>query len=141
MADRPVSIAAIVDIPLSGRVANVFANLGGRTLTEPSIVLVALNRETVDVLAGVSIGGTEVLPANSAVTVQATVGVMPVLPDDIIVTSAGQAGDEIIITGTNADAAAPRELRAIAKIIPVEDQAVLAAVATVQGIPQQSMGV
>jgi hypothetical protein len=141
VADRPVSIAAIVDIPLSGRVANVFANLAGRVLTEPSIVLIALNRESVDVLAGVSIGGTEVLPANSAVTVQSTVGVMPVLPDDILVTSGGQAADEIIITGTNADAAVPRELRAIAKIIPVEDQALLQAVAAVQGIPQQSMGI
>lgn len=141
MADRPVSIAAIEDVPISGRIANVFANLAGRVLTEPSIVLIALNRETVDVLVGVSIGGTEVLPANSAVTVQATVGVMPVLPDDIIVTSGGQAADEIIISATNADGVAPREVRAIAKIIPIEDQALLQAVAAVQGIPQQSMGI
>jgi hypothetical protein len=141
VADRPVSISAIEDVPLSGRIANVFANLAGRVLTEPSIVLIALNRESVDVLVGVSIGGTEVLPANSAVTVQATVGVMPVLPDDIIVTSAGQAADEIIISATNADAGAPREVRAIAKIIPVEDQALFQAVAAVQGIPAQSMGI
>lgn len=134
MAEKPQSLTGISDIPLSGAIDNVIANLQGRTLTEPSVILIALNRETVDVTCGVSVGATQVLPAGSAVTVQATVGVMPVLPDDIVITTAGLAGDEIIIAGRNADAAVPRELRTIVKIIPVEDMALLRAVQAVQGV-------
>lgn len=134
MADKPQSLTGISDIPLSGSVDNVVANLQGRVLTEPSVVLIALNRESVDVLVGVSVGATQVLPAGSAVTVQATIGVMPVLPDDMIITTAGLKGDEIIVAGTNADAAAPRELRTVIKIIPVEDMALLRAVQSLQGV-------
>lgn len=138
--DKPYTITAIEDIPLSDSNDNILLGKRGVTLTEAAIVLIALNRETVDVTAGVTIGTTDVLSAGSPVTVQAVVGVMPVLPDDIIVTSMGQNQDDIIVSGRNADAAVARELRAIVKVIAIEDQALLEAVSRVQGITTQSMG-
>lgn len=139
--DKPYTITAIEDIPLSDDNDNILLGKRGQTLTEKAIVLVALNRETVDVTAGVTVGTTDVLSAGSAVTVQATVGVLPVLPDDIIVTTMGNDKDEIIVSGRNADAVAARELRAIVKVIAIEDQALLQAVAAIQGITTQSLGI
>jgi len=121
MARAPYTLSGITDIPLSGNVANVFAAQQGRILPQNSMVLLALNGETVDVSAGVNIGGEQTLEAGSRVTVQATVGVMPIIPDDQIVVSFGQTGQEIIVSGANADAAAARELRAIARVFGVDD--------------------
>jgi len=119
MAAFGYSLTAIEDIPLSDSIANLFANQGGRTLAEPSLVVLALNAEDVDVSAGIRVGSTEVLSALSRVTLQATVGVLPILPDDIIAQTFAQAGDEIIVSGNNNDAAAARELRGIVFVIPV----------------------
>jgi len=115
------SLTAINDIALSSSIPNLFADQGGRVLAEPSLVLILLNAEDVDVTAGVRIGPTEVLAANSRVTLQATVGVLPILPDDVVSQSIAAGGDEIIVSGQNADAAAARELRGKVLVVPAED--------------------
>jgi len=121
MARVPYTLTAISDIALSSSVQNIFSDQQGRTLPQASMVLVALNGETVDVSAGVNIGGEQTLEAGSRVTLQATVGELPIIPDDQLVVSFGQSGQEMIVSGRNADAAAARELRAIIRVFPTDD--------------------
>jgi len=128
----PYTITAISDIPLSDSVGDLFAEKRGRRLTEPALVEIALNAEDVDVTAGATVGATEVLSAGSRVTLQATVGILPVFPDDILIQTFGGTGDEIIVSGVNADAAAAAELRAVAKITAISDVALRRAI--LQGV-------
>ena len=116
----PVSFTVVNDIPLSSTIVDIAANIPGADISEPALILIALNGETVDIRAQISIGASQVLP-ESRVTVQATVGVLPVTPDDIIVTTFGNQGDSITIKGTNLDAAVARELRAKVQIFPMND--------------------
>jgi len=117
---RPVAFTVVEDIALSSTVVDIAANIPGADISEPSLILIALNGETVDIRAQVSIGGAQVLP-ESRVTVQATVGVLPITPDDILVATLGNQGESITIKGTNLDAAASREIRAKINIFPMSD--------------------
>lgn len=117
---RPVAFTVVRDIPLSDTVVDIAANIPGSDISEASLVLIALNGETVDIRAQVSIGSAQVLP-ESRVTVQATVGVLPLTPDDILVTTLGNRGESITIKGTNLDAAAAREIRATVLVFPMSD--------------------
>lgn len=136
MAD-PYTLTAISDVPLSEADNDLLDGQRGRTLTEPSLVEIALNAEDVDVTMSVTIGATDVLSAGSRVTLQATVGVLPSLRDDVLVRSFGLSGNEIIIGARNADAAAAREARAIVRVTAVEDvdlmKVVLAATGEISG--------
>lgn len=118
---EPYTLTAISDVPLSDSDNDLLDGQRGRTLTEPSLVEIALNAEDVDVSMSVTIGAVDVLSAGSRVTLQATVGVLPSLRDDVLVRSFGFAGNEIIIGARNADAAAAREARVIVRVTAVED--------------------
>jgi len=118
---EPYTLTAISDVPLSESDNDLLDGQRGRTLTEPSLVEIALNAEDVDVTMSVTIGAIDVLSAGSRVTLQATVGVLPSLRDDVLVRSFGFAGNEIIVGARNADAAAAREARAIVRVTAVED--------------------
>ncbi len=131
---RPVSFTKVFDIPLSDSEDDIIIAVPGSVVSEPSLVQVALNGETADVTAQVSIGGAQVLP-QSNVTVQATAGVLPVTPDDILVTSFGNSSERITIRGTNVDAAAARELRAKVTVFPTSDIAIVAQMLRQVGIP------
>jgi len=128
----PYTITAIFDIPLSDSADDIFSGKRGRRLIEPALVEIALNAEDVDVTAGVTLGATEVLSAGSRVTLQATVGLLPLFPDDVLIQSFGNGSDEIIVSGVNADSGAARELRAVAKVTAVSDVALRRAV--LQGV-------
>jgi len=128
----PYTITAISDIPLSDNVEDLFSGKRGRRLVEPALVELALNAEDVDVTAGSTLGSTEILSAGSRVTLQATVGILPVFPDDVLIRSFGGTGDEIIVSGVNADAAAAAELRAVAQVTAVSDVALRRAI--LQGV-------
>ena len=118
---EPYTLTAISDVPLSESDNDLFDGQRGRTLTEPSLVEIALNAEDVDVTMSVTLGAVDVLSAGSRVTLQATTGVMPSLRDDVLVRTFGLASNEIIVGARNADAAAAREARAIARVTAVED--------------------
>jgi len=120
MADG-YSITQITDIPLSESDDNIILAKGGTKLQEPSLVEVYANVEDVDVTMGVRIGDTDVLQAGSRATLQATVGVMPSTRDDKIVSAVGQANEEIIVSGRNADAVAAAELRVVIFVTPIND--------------------
>lgn len=124
----PYTITQIFDIPLSDNIDDLLTGKRGRVLPEASLVEVALNVEDVDVSVGVLIGATDALSAGSRVTLQATVGVMPIFPDDAIIRTFGDAGDEIIISAVNADAAAAREVRAVVRVTPIDDVMLMNAV-------------
>lgn len=130
----PVALTAVEDIPLAESVQDILANIPGSQLAEESLVIIALNGETTDIRAQISIGGNQILP-DSRVTVQATVGVLPVTPDDVIVASFGKAGNQITIRGTNLDAATARELRAKVQIFPTADIELLSQGLRGLGIP------
>ncbi len=117
---RPVGFTVVEDIALASTVVDIAIGIPGADISEPSLILIALNGETTDIRAQVSIGTAQVLP-ESRVTVQATVGVLPVTPDDILVVTMGLGGESITIKGTNLDAAAARELRAKVTIFPMSD--------------------
>jgi hypothetical protein len=121
---RPTGFTVVRDIPLSDTVVDIAIGIPGADISEPALVLIAMNGETVDIRAQVSIGTAQVLP-ESRVTVQATIGVLPVTPDDILVATLGSAGESITIKGTNLDSAAARELRAKVQIFPMSDIAAL----------------
>lgn len=118
MAAEPTVIRAINDLAASGTV-NVLAGEQGRVLSEASLVSIFANQEAVTGSWQCSIGAIQVMPQNSPATLQATVGVMPSIRDDLLVLSMGEANDEIILRYTNGDGAAAREGRFIVNIIPV----------------------
>jgi len=130
----PVAFTVVNDIPLSESVVDVAANIPGAILQEDSLVLIALNGETGDIRAQVSIGGNQVLP-DSRVTVNATAGALPITPDDQIIASFGKKGNAITIRGTNLDAAAAREIRATVKTFPTTDIMLLAQALRTLGVP------
>lgn len=132
----PYTITAIFDIPLTDRVDDLLTGRRGRVVPEASLVEIALNVEDVDVTLGVTIGAIDALAAGSRVTLQATVGVMPIFPDDAIIRTFANAGDEIIISAVNADAAAAAEVRAIVRVTPIDDVALMNAVKAQQGTGQ-----
>ncbi len=130
----PVAFTAVNDIPLSSTVEDIVANVPGAVLQEDSLVIIALNGETTDIRAQLSVGGNQVLP-RSRVTVQATSGVLPITPDDVIVATFGKKGEQITISGTNLDAAAARELRAKVQTFPTSDIMLLAQALRTLGVP------
>jgi len=130
----PVAFTVINDIPLSKSVVDIALGFPGAILAEDSLVIIALNGETVDIRAQVSVGGNQVLP-ESSVTVQATVGVLPITPDDVIIATFGKKGNAITIRGTNLDAAAARELRAKVQTFPTSDIMLLSQALRTLGIP------
>ena len=129
----PYTLTAISDVPLSDSDNDLLDGLRGRTLTEPSLVEIALNAEDVDVSFGVTVGPTEVLPSGSRATLQPTVGVLPIFPDDVLIQTFAGRGDEIIISARNADAAAAAEARAVVKVTAITDVDLRRAVLQAQG--------
>lgn len=117
MGARGYSMAAITDIAIGGSVNNVLANIPGVKLAVRSLVQIFLTRENVNVLATVTVGGTNVFPQGPT-NISTVVGSLPSTQDDQIIEVVGEAGSEIIVAGTNADAAAS-ELRALVKVMPV----------------------
>jgi len=120
----PVSFTVVNDVPLSSTIVDIAIGIPGADIKEPSLILIALNGETADIRAQVSIGAAQVLP-ESRVTVNATAGVLPVTPDDVLVATLGNGGDSITIKATNLDAAAAREIRAKVLVFPMSDIAML----------------
>jgi len=117
----PYTMTAISDVPLSDSDNDLLDGQRGRTLSAPSLVEIAMNAEDVDITMGVLVGATDALTSGSRVTLQATVGVLPIFPDDVLVQTFGNIGDEIIINARNADAAAAREARVAVRVTEVED--------------------
>ena len=115
----PYTLTNITDVALSSTVS-LLVSEQGRTLPEPSRVKIYANRETVDMLFNITIGSRQVL-SDAPARVNATVGDMPILPDDLVVDSFGDAGDEIVIRARNADAVAAREARVLVMVTPVDD--------------------
>lgn len=130
----PVAFTIVRDIPLSESVVDIALGFPGAILEEDSLVIIALNGETVDIRSQISVGGNQVLP-ESSVTVQATIGVLPVTPDDVIIATFGKQGNAITIRGTNLDAAAARELRAKVQTFPTSDIMLLSQALRTLGIP------
>jgi len=124
MASEPKVIRGINDVGATLTV-NVLAGETGRTLSEPSMISIFANQEAVTGSWQCNIGVAQILPQNSPATLQATVGVMPSIRDDLLVLSTGDVQDEIFLNYTNGDAAVAREGRFIVNIIPVGAQRLL----------------
>ncbi len=113
------SIAAIAKIPATGSVDNVIKNLPGVKLREASLVIIYLTREVEEILVSVTVGGTLVFPSGPA-NISTVAGSLPSTQDDQLIVVMAQASDEIIIAGTNGNAA-EKELRALVQVTPITD--------------------
>lgn len=129
----PMAIRVIADLALSSR-ANLLAGIQGRVLVEDSLVAIYANQEAVTGEWQVTIGSNQALPAASPATLNATVGVMPIVPDDLLVATTGDKGQEIEIIYFNADLAAAREGRLIVQIVPIAVATMVRALAAA-GVP------
>lgn len=118
---RPITITRIEDLAIGASGDDILRNLAGAQLSEPSLVLVYENRESVDVTTQIKIGSEEVKPLGGS-RVNATVGDTPNVPTDRVLISAGQAGERVQILGTNVNAGL-QEARATVFIIPLVDVA------------------
>ncbi len=123
---RPYTIATLNDVP-AATTENLLTGLKGRVLSAPSRVQIAFNSELSTDRISVLIGSDSVLD-NARVTTVAGGGIMPTLPDDNIVTTFGDTGDEMIINGFNS-AGAASEIRAIVRVTEIDDVALANAMA------------
>ena len=127
MAAQGYSIATNAKIPLTGDTPNIVEGLQGITLRQPSRVRVYLSRESVDVTCGVNIGGTQVLQTGAPAPLNATVGSMPKIQDDLVCEVFARPNDLIIISGANKNAA-EQELRVLLQVMPIDDVILNAAI-------------
>lgn len=116
----PYTITNLTDVGIAAT-ASLLAAEPGRVLPEASRVRCYANRENVNVLFDATVGAARVTSRAPAV-VQATVGVMPIIPDNLLFDTFGDAGEEIVILAGNNDAAAS-EARVIVLVTPVDDAA------------------
>jgi len=116
---RPYTMSVIEDIPISS-VRSILRDQRGRSVTEPSRVQIYANRETTAITYNILIGADSALEDGVA-AIQATDGQGPVIPDDLLVDSFADTGDEIVVRARNSDAAAAREARVLIRITPIGD--------------------
>lgn len=119
MAASGYSITAVEDVPAGGVVDNLIKDRPGVKLRETSKVDIYLTREGVDVLITVVVGGSQVFPQGPS-NISTVIGSIPSTQDDKLITVFGQAGDEMLISATNANAAA-QEARVLVKVMPIDD--------------------
>lgn len=120
----PYTITNVTDVP-AGDESSLIQGDSGRTLARASNVQIFANRESVDILYTITIGGNRILLSGAA-AINATAGDVPSTRDDRIVNTFGAAGQEIVILANNANVA-PQEARVILWITEIDDQALLQA--------------
>lgn len=117
-ASSPYNIATINDLAANGN-ENLLQGLKGRTLPMEAFVIAFANQEAVTGSWQVTVGATEIVIPNTPATLEAAVGVMPTLPDDMLFLTMGEKGDEIIVNYSNGDGAAAREGRINLFVVPI----------------------
>ena len=117
----PYTISVIEDVP-SNSVSSILRDQRGRTLPEPSRIVGYANRETIAISLNVLVGADDVVQDGTP-RVQASLGNGPIIPDDRLFDTFGNAGDEIIVRARNTDGADAREARVTIFITPVDDDA------------------
>jgi len=120
------SIAQVFDVPIGGAENNIIANKPGVKLAQTSVVDIYLTRESVDVVFNVTIGGTNVYPQPGPANISTVDGSLPSTQDDKVISVVAAAGDEIIISASNSNAAL-QEARALVKVMPVDDAMLVSA--------------
>lgn len=115
----PSVIPFRADLAIGASGVDVLADFAQAQLKEASVVQIFLNRESVDVTAQIKVGDVEVMPLGPS-AINATVGDVPLFPDDLMVNTIGKAGDHIQVLGTNVNAAA-QEIGVIVKIVALVD--------------------
>jgi len=125
----PYTMVAVSDLPIAGS-ASMLEGQSGRTLQEASRIRIYLNRESVDVTFSILVGKENVLESGAGAAINATDGDLPSTRDDLLVDTFGLPGDEILIKGSNVNAAL-QEGRAIVMVTPVDDVVLQNAMAAV----------
>lgn len=118
------TLTNITDVGIDAT-ASLLLDEPGRVLTEPSRVKIYANQENVNVSYTITVG-TEQVAVDAPAAIQAAAGVMPIVPDNIIVDTFGGPGAEIVIRARNVDAAAS-EARVMVFVTPIDDAALQAA--------------
>jgi len=125
----PASLIQVTDLAIGASGVDILALEGSAQLKEDALVLIFANRESVDVTLQLKMGDVEVLPLAGA-AVNATLGDIPIIPDDLVLRTLGQTGDRVQVLGTNVNAAA-QELRVLVMIIALSDIAEIPALASI----------
>jgi len=115
----PYTMVAINDLAINGS-ASLLEGQSGRILAEDSRVRVYANREDVLVTFSMLVGKENVLESGSGAALNTTVGDLPSTRDDLLVDTFGGPGDEILIKGSNTNAA-QKEARVIVMVTPLDD--------------------
>jgi len=115
----PYTVDANFDVPLAST-ESIIRGEQGRTLSEPSRVQIYANRESIDIFYTITVGPDQITSDLSA-SINAVIGDMPIIPDDLIADTFGDTGAEIIIRARNVDAAAAREARVYVFVTPIDD--------------------
>jgi len=123
----PYTLANIVDVAATAT-ANLLEGLRGRFLPEPSRIQVFLNREAVGILFNMTLAADQILE-DATVAINAAVGVAPSTRDDLITTTFGEGGAEIVLRARNSTAGA-LEARCIIFVTPLDDVALQNAMAS-----------
>lgn len=116
---RPYTISVIEDVAAAST-SSILRNSRGITLVEPSRIQLYANRESTEITMNITVGADIVLE-DGFPTVLATAGIGPIVPDDIMVDSFGDTGDEIIVRARNTAAADAREARVLIRVTPIGD--------------------
>jgi len=130
MAD-PYSLPQITDLAIGAAAVDILREQATALMDEDSIVLLFANRESVDVTIQIKSGGFEVYPVGPA-SINAVLGDMPIIPDDLLYRGVVKKGERIQALGTNVNAAA-QELRVLAMIVALSDAAALPQLISVAG--------
>lgn len=121
----PVTIPVVVDLAIGATRTNILDGVPQRVVNAPSVVDIAMTREGVDVTLAVEIGGGIAIPGGSPCQVNANLGTIPRFDTDGLGRFGADAGDEIAIFGSNANAAA-QEIRLQMRITSLDDLQLMA---------------
>lgn len=131
MAGEPYSLGDRFDLDPAAAGFNVLNGIQGNTLKEDSLITLFGNRESVDVQLQFLVGSTEVYRLGPA-SINATVGDMPIIPDDFLVQTLGVQGDELFLLGSNVNVAA-QELGYLIQVVSLADLGVMPMLGKVPG--------
>jgi len=117
----PYTISVIEDV-VQNSVSSILRDQRGRTLPEASRLVGYANRETTEITFNVLVGAEDIVQ-DGFPRVQASIGLGPIIPDDLLFDTFGMPGDEIIVRARNTAAAANREARVLIFVTPIDDDA------------------
>ncbi len=116
---EPYTLQQTTDLAIAASGIDILREQATALVDEDSVALVFANRESVDVTLQIKSGKIEAMPLAGA-AINAVLGDVPIIPDDLMVRTTVKQGERIQVLGTNVNAA-PQELRVTVWIVSALD--------------------